>query len=243
MLAALAADPQVAAAARAAEEAVRSLGLNSMLLALLAYSDGSVIADGVEGSAAVVVRIGDKDFSATVRLAAADRALSSGRSEWAGLLVVLYILRRVRADTTLQLGNLQLVNGYGDGADRFAHGWLRRNERDMATLAWEVTAERERLGFGTIMVLHQPGHPEKRNKPADYDEHERYNVKVDALTHAITPDIPIYVPYRAAIGSRVRVRVRSGRMTRTQARVRVRSARLNSYSSELELELTRNSSC
>ena len=89
MLAALAADPQVAAAARAAEATVRSSGLSGTLLALLAYSDGSVVADGVEGSAAAVVRIGDTDVSATVRLAAADRALSSGRSEWAGLLVVL----------------------------------------------------------------------------------------------------------------------------------------------------------
>jgi ribonuclease HI len=134
-------------------EAVQSSGLQPTLLALLAYSDGSAIADGVEGSAAAVVRIGDEDFSATVRLAAADRALSSGRSEWAGLLMVLCILRRVRADVTLRLDNLQVVNGYGDGEDRFAHDWLRRNERDMATLAWEAAAERERLGFGTIEVL------------------------------------------------------------------------------------------
>ena len=110
--------------------------------------------------------------------------------------MVLYILRRVRADVTLRLGNLQVVNGYGDGEHRFAHDWLRRNERDMATLAWEIAAERERLGFGTIVVLHQLGHPEKRKKPADYDEHERYNVKVDTLTHAITPDMPVYVSFR-----------------------------------------------
>ena len=54
------------------------------------------------------------------------------------------------------------------------------------------------LGFGTIEVLHQLGHPEKRKKPADYDEHERYNAKVDALTHAITPDMPTYVSFRRA---------------------------------------------
>ena len=81
---------------------MRSSGLNNTLLALLAYSDGSVIADGVEGSAAAVVRIGDTDISATERLAAADRALSSGRSEWAGLLMVLYILRRVRAGVSMR---------------------------------------------------------------------------------------------------------------------------------------------
>ena len=63
--------------------------------------------------------------------------------------------------------------------------------------AWSA-AERERLGFGTIVVLHQLGHPEKRNKSAEYDEHERYNAKVDALTHAIMPVMPIYVPFRRA---------------------------------------------
>ena len=179
---------------------MRSSGLNNTLLALLAYSDGSVIAGGVEGSAAAAVRVDVKDASATVRLAAADRALSSGRSEWAGLFVVLCILRRVRADVTLRLGNLQVVNGYDDGVHRFAHGWLRRNERDVATLAWEVAAERARLGFGTIVVvLHQLlGHPEKRKKPADYDEHERYNAKADALTHVTTLDMPIYVSFRRA---------------------------------------------
>ena len=39
-----------------------------------------------------------------------------------------------------------------------------------------------------MTVLHQLGHPEKRKAVADFDEHERYNVKVDALTHAI-PDV------------------------------------------------------
>ena len=39
------------------------------------------------------------------------------------------------------------------------------------------------------------GHQEKRKRPAEYDEHERYNIKLDALTHAITTGIPIYVPF------------------------------------------------
>ena len=88
MLASLDRDPQVAAAALAAENAARQLGTGEEKLSLLAYSDGSVIADGIEGSAAAVIRIGSVDACATVRLAAADRALSSGRSEWAGLLLV-----------------------------------------------------------------------------------------------------------------------------------------------------------
>ena len=66
----------------------------------------------------------------------------------------------------------------------------------MATLAWELAATRERRGFGSIKVLHQLGHPEKRKAAADYDEHERYNAKVGALTHAITPDMPLYISFR-----------------------------------------------
>ena len=50
-----------------------------------AYSDGSVLANGVEGSAAAVVPVFGTDVPATVRLASVDVALSSGRSEWTGL--------------------------------------------------------------------------------------------------------------------------------------------------------------
>ena len=54
------------------------------------------------------------------RLASVDVvALSSGRSEWAGLVMVLYILREVRASVVLRLGNLQVVNIFNDGEWRF----------------------------------------------------------------------------------------------------------------------------
>ena len=45
----------MAAAALAAEDAARQLGARSETLPLLAYSDGSVIADGIEDSAAAVI--------------------------------------------------------------------------------------------------------------------------------------------------------------------------------------------
>ena len=102
----------------------------------------------------------------------------------------------MRANVTLRLGNLQVANKFDDSEERFAHDWLRHNERGMAALAWEMTATRERRGFGSIKVLHQLGHPEKRKAAADYDEHERYNAKVDALSHAITPDMPLYISFR-----------------------------------------------
>ena len=71
------------------------------------------------------------------------------------------ILRRVRANITLRLGNLQVVNKFDDGEERFAHDWLRHNERDMASLAWEIAAVRERRGFGSIKVKVLPLHPQK----------------------------------------------------------------------------------
>ena len=76
-----------------------------------------MIAEGIEGSAAAIIRIGSVDVCATVRLAAVDRALSSGRSEWAGLLLVQAILRRVRANVTLRLDNLQVANKFDDGEE------------------------------------------------------------------------------------------------------------------------------
>ena len=45
-------------------------------------------------------------------------------------------------------------------------------------------------------MLHPLGHPEKRKSAADYDEHERYNAKVDAPTHAITPEMPLCISFR-----------------------------------------------
>ena len=66
--------------------------------------------------------------------------------------------------------NLQVVNKFDDGEERFAHDWLRQNERDMATLAWELAATRECRGFGSIKVLHQPGHPVTANGTFSYTE-------------------------------------------------------------------------
>ena len=148
-----------------------------------AYFDGSVLAKGVEGSAAALVRVFGTDVSATARLASVDVALSSGRSAWAGLVMVFYILREVRASVVLRLDNLQVVNIFNDGEWRFRRNWLRRNDRDMAMLAWALDRERRERGYGELTALHQLGHAEKRKNRSEFDVHERYNGIVDGLTH------------------------------------------------------------
>ena len=62
-----------------------------------------------------MMRIGSNDIFAIVRLASADTALSSGRSEWTGLLLVLYIAKHACGDLVVRLGNLQVTNAFTDG--------------------------------------------------------------------------------------------------------------------------------
>ena len=88
-------DPQVRKAATRAQAAAGvqdrdgNDATDGNISVLDAYSDGSVLAKGVEGSAAALVRVFGTDVSATVRLASVDVALSSGRSEWTSLVMVL----------------------------------------------------------------------------------------------------------------------------------------------------------
>jgi len=84
-----------------------------------------------------------------------------------------------------------VVNTYNDGHVEYEWDWLRRNGRDLAALAWELNAERRRLGFDELVEVHQLGHPENRKQPHEYDYHERYNAKVDALTRELTLDMPL----------------------------------------------------
>ena len=115
----LSADPQVTRATNEAAELSAAEGGSQPIPTLLTYSDGSVTANGALGLAAAVLRIGMHDVSAVVRLASADTALSSGRSEWTGLLLVLYITKHVRGDLVVRLDNLQVANAFTDGPWRF----------------------------------------------------------------------------------------------------------------------------
>ena len=141
-----------------------------------------------------------------MRLASADTALSSGRSEWTGLLLVLYVAKHVRGDLIVRLGNLQVANIFTDGPWKFRRNWLRRNDRDLASLAWRLANDRQLAGLGGTTVLHQLGHPEKRKRPEQFDTHEVYNSKVDALTHPINDVMPLYISFRRALHGHTTVR-------------------------------------
>ena len=109
--------------------------------------------------------------------------------------MVLYILREVRASVMLRLGNLQVANIFNDGEWRFRRNGLRRNDWDMAMLAWALDRERRERGYGELTALHQLGHAEKRKNRSEFDVHERYNDIVDGLAHEINGRIPVYASF------------------------------------------------
>ena len=81
MAADLSTDPQVKRAMNEATQPSAAEDRSQPTPTLVAYSDWTVTANGALGSAAAILRIGGHGVSAVVRLASADTALSSGRSE------------------------------------------------------------------------------------------------------------------------------------------------------------------
>ena len=131
-----------------------------------------------------MLRIDTNGVFVIVRLASADTALSSGRSEWTGLLLVLYIAKHVRGDLAVRLDNLQVVWPLSPRTPqalewKFAHGArrspIRRSERIAAGSALGCARGRHpRLGlavrcgdlalslkkYAFLYVFHvQPKHP------------------------------------------------------------------------------------
>jgi hypothetical protein len=186
-------DPEVQ---RATMEAEKLAGLaGSAHLTLDAYSDGGVAGSGAEGSGAAIIRFGGTDVTLYIRLVPVGRRLSSGRAEWVGLLLILAVLRRIKATVTVRLDNIQVVNAYNDGQWAYERNLLRRNDRDLALMCWNLMAARERDGLGSIKTKHQKGHAELRKKRADFDIHEVYNDKVDAATHIASEHDTVYVSF------------------------------------------------
>ena len=95
----------------------------------------------------------------------------------------------------LRLGNLQVVNTFNNGEWRFRRNWLRRNDRDMAMLAWALDRKRRSNGLGELTALHQLGNAEKHKARAECDVHERYGDIVDGLTHQINNSMQVYAPF------------------------------------------------
>ena len=68
-----------------------------------------------------------------------------------------------------------------------------------SSLAWRLANDRQMAGLGSTTVLHQLGHPEKRKRAKQFDTHEVYNSKVDALTLQLDDTIPLYASFRPAL--------------------------------------------
>ena len=99
----------------------------------------------------------------------------------------------------MRLGNFRVVNIFTDGPWKFRRNWLRRNDRDLASLAWRLANDRQLAGLGGTTVLHKLGHTEKRKRLEQFDTHEVCNFKADAPTHQIDDAIPLYVSFRRAL--------------------------------------------
>ena len=80
-------DEQVRRAVAQVEPTIRQHS-GTQPLVLSADSDGSVTGRDVAGSAAIFIETADGEVVAMVRLAPTDMALSSGRTEWVGLVMV-----------------------------------------------------------------------------------------------------------------------------------------------------------
>ena len=66
--------------------------------------------------------------------------------------------KHVRGDLIVRLGNFQVANIFTDGPWKFRRNWLRRNDRNVASLAWRLANDRQLAGLGGTTVPHQLGH-------------------------------------------------------------------------------------
>ena len=148
----------------------------------------------VAGSAAIVIETTDDEVVATVRLAPTDMALSSGRTEWVGLVMVPVASHS--ACIELHLDNIQVVSTFNDGRRKYIRDWLKRTDRDVASLAWSLAEERLRRGFKGLVAIHIKAHAEDRKQRSQFTHHEVMNVRADELTHAITPSMPMHASFR-----------------------------------------------
>ena len=149
---------------------------------------------------AIVIETPDGEVVVTVRLAPTDVALSSGRTEWVGLVMVLVaVVASHPARIELRLDNIQVVNAFNDGRHKYVRDWLKRTDRDVASLAWSLAEERQRREFGGLSSIHIKVHAEDRKQRSQFTHHEVMNLRADELTHAITLNMPMYASFRRPV--------------------------------------------
>ena len=92
----------------------------------------------------------------------------------------------------LRLDKIQVASTFNDGRRKYVRDWLKRTDRDVASLAWSLVEERARRGFGGLVAIHIKAYAEDRKQRSQFTHHEEMNVRADELTHAITPSMPMY---------------------------------------------------
>ena len=62
------------------------------------------------------------------------------------------------ATIELRLDNIQVASTFNDGRRKYIRYWLKRTDRDVASLAWSLAEERERRDFGGLVAIHIKAH-------------------------------------------------------------------------------------
>ena len=91
----------------------------------------------------------------------------------------------------LRLGNIQVANTSNDGRRKYVRDWLKRTDRDVASLAWSLAEERERRGFGGLVTIHIKAHAEDRKQRSQFTHHEEMNVRAGELPRDRSSSTPL----------------------------------------------------
>ena len=85
------------------------------------------------------------------------------------------------------------------GWHKCVRDWLKRTDRDVASLAWSLAEERQRRKFGGLTAIHIKAHAGDRKQRSQFTHREVMNVQADKLKHAITPSMPMYASFRLPV--------------------------------------------
>ena len=197
--------PEVVRAARELRKLLAGLSAQERATwandAVMIYSDGSVEGAGVIGAAAIAIRVGETTVKAAVRVATFDEPLSSNRAEWTAAVMAIAVLTMAGVDENveLRLDNNNVVHDCGvkGRGRRRPKAWLQMQDRDLEAIMHAWRLRRRERGMGEVVVLHQPGHPERRKRREEFDEHEVMNDVVDDATHRCHPNQLVYGGFAA----------------------------------------------